>query len=49
MAFLRGRPLRQAARSRNGSADYFPSRAFFTPSRKRDGDLREAALHRETK
>jgi hypothetical protein len=32
--------LQQAARSRNGSADYFPSRLFL-PSRKRDGDLRE--------
>ena len=41
MAFLRGRPLRQAARPRNGSAYYFPSRLFFAPSRKRDGDLRE--------
>ena len=41
MAFLRGRRLRQAARSRNGSAYYFPSRHFLAPSRKRDGDLRE--------
>jgi hypothetical protein len=31
MAFLRGRPLRQAARPRNGSAYYFPSRHFLSP------------------
>jgi hypothetical protein len=49
MAFLRRRPLRQAAQSRNGSADHFPSRHFLAPSRKRDGDVREAALHREPK